>query len=316
FAAEVKADQLWTKWNVLEVASVTASNKTEVEVLPDGSVQYKGPFRKGNLDYLVTGKTSSQNITGIMIEALPNESNEAYGPGLNPNGNFVITEVQTRWNTLAEPKKNLPLKLVEAKASHNQNGFSVKNVFDGDLSRANKGWALAGSNYQVPHRAMLKFETPVAGDPKGANLVVGVLCRYSAGDYPISRFRVWYTTDSDPLNFGMPANVAAALTKAPTNRNEAERKALSTYVAENDAELRKRQGVHFKELRPLPSDPKMDSLKAALAKAEIEVKEPAPLVQIRQDTHYSIQQAANRRLTAAQDLVWALVNSPSFLFNR
>ncbi|MEM1443152.1 MAG: DUF1549 domain-containing protein, partial [Verrucomicrobiota bacterium] len=69
FAAEVKADQLWTKWNVLEVASVTASNKTEVEVLPDGSVQYKGPFRKGNLDYLVTGKTSSQNITGIMIEA-------------------------------------------------------------------------------------------------------------------------------------------------------------------------------------------------------------------------------------------------------
>ncbi|MEM9283683.1 MAG: DUF1549 domain-containing protein [Verrucomicrobiota bacterium] len=316
FASEVKADQLWTKWKVLEVQNVTASNKSEVEVLSDGSVQYKGPFKKGNLDYLVTGKTTSQNITGIMIESVPDENNKAYGPGLNPNGNFVITEVQTRWNTLADPKKHLPLKVVDAKASHNQKGFSVKNVFNGDVSRADKGWALAGSNYQVPHRALFKFENAVPGDAKGANLVVGVLCRYSTGDYPISRFRVWYTTDADPLNFGLPTQIVPALTKASGNRSEAEKKALAIYVAENDAELRKRQAVHFKELRPLPSDPKMDSLDAALAKAEIEVEEPGPLVQIRQDTHYSIQQAANRRLTAAQDLTWALVNSPSFLFNR
>ncbi|MEM7601599.1 MAG: DUF1549 and DUF1553 domain-containing protein, partial [Verrucomicrobiota bacterium] len=316
FASGIKAGQLWTKWSVLEVEKVTASNKSEVEILPDGSLRYEGPFKKGNLDYLVTGKTTSQNITGIMIEAVPDDRSPGYGPGLNPSGNFVITEVQTRWNTLADPTKNLPLKLVEAKASHNQKGFSVGNVFDGDLSRANKGWALGGANHQVPHRALLKFENPVPGDAEGANLVVGVLCRYSTGDYPISRFRIWYTTDIDPLNFGLPAKVVPAVAKASPNRSEEEQKALTTYVAENDAELRKRQGVHFKELRPLPSDPKMDSLNAALSTAQIEVKEPAALIQIRQDTHYSIQQAANRRLTAAQDLVWALVNSPSFLFNR
>ena len=60
----------------------------------------------------------------------------------------------------------------------------------------------------------------------------------------------------------------------------------------------------------------MTGLNAALAKAKNPVVEPQPLVQIRSDTNYSIKQAANRRLTAAQDLVWALVNSPSFLFNR
>lgn len=316
FAGEVKASQLWTQWNLLEVASVTASNKTKVEVLPDGSAQYTGPFKKGNIDYLVTGKTSTENITGIMIEAIPNEANAAYGAGLNPNGNFVITEVQTRWNTLADPKKQNPLKLVDAKASHNQNGFSVKNVFNGNVARNDKGWALAGADPKIPHRAMLKFEKPVPGDKDGANLTVGILCRYSNGDYPISRFRIWYTTSEDPLEFGLPAKVAAVVTKPKNLRTEEETKILRTYVAENDAALRALTGTRLKESRPLPADPKMESLKAALTKAEIPVSEPQTLVQLRQDTKYSIEQAANRRLTAAQDLVWALVNSPSFLFNR
>ncbi|MEM9238282.1 MAG: hypothetical protein AAGB14_16040, partial [Verrucomicrobiota bacterium] len=65
-----------------------------------------------------------------------------------------------------------------------------------------------------------------------------------------------------------------------------------------------------------PSDKKMDGLNSALASAETPVATPRPLTQLRQDTDYSIQQAANRRLTATQDLIWALVNSPSFLFNR
>ncbi|MCG8599084.1 MAG: DUF1549 domain-containing protein [Verrucomicrobiales bacterium] len=316
FAAGVKADQLWTRWHKLDVASVTSSDKVKVEITPEGSVRYTGGYKKGNIDYLVTGKTTAQNITGIMIEALPNAANAAYGPGLNPNGNFVITEVQTRWNTLADPKKSNPLKITGAKATFNQNGFDVKNVFNGNVARNDKGWALSGTNYQIPHRAVLKFEKPVAGDAKGANLTVGVLCRYSQGDYPISHFRIWYTTDENPMNFGLPAQVASAVASAPAKRSEAEQKALAAYVEKNNEDLAKLVANHLAQKRPLPADPKMTGLKAALTKAETPVSEPQPLVQLRSDTNYSIEQAANRRLTAAQDLVWALVNSPSFLFNR
>ena len=60
----------------------------------------------------------------------------------------------------------------------------------------------------------------------------------------------------------------------------------------------------------------MVALEAALAKAKTPIAIPSSLAKIRQDRDYSTKQLENRRLTAAQDLVWALVNSPSFLFNH
>jgi hypothetical protein len=40
------------------------------------------------------------------------------------------------------------------------------------------------------------------------------------------------------------------------------------------------------------------------------------LLQLRRDAGLSAAQIAQRRLTAAQDLTWALINSPAFLFNH
>jgi hypothetical protein len=50
------------------------------------------------------------------------------------------------------------------------------------------------------------------------------------------------------------------------------------------------------------------------------VTKPVPLdarlAQLRQDMDQSKKQTENVRLTATQDLAWALINSPAFLFNR
>lgn len=316
FASSVSTPQLWTRWSVLPVESAVASDKTKVEILPDGSIRSAGGNGKRNLDILVTGKVAEQNITGIMIESIPDETFAGFGAGLSGDGNFVLTEVQPSWKTAADPKKALPLAFADAKADFNQEGFDVKNSFNGNVDRSDKGWALSGSNVQIPHRAVFSFKEAVPGDKAGAQLMLNVMNRYSGGEYPLGRFRIHYTTDRDPLQFGLPAVVAAAVATPPALRNEAHQKALTTYVAENDADLRAKQFSHLKEQRPLPADPKMTALTAALATAETPVAEPAPLLALRQDLGYSIQQSASRRLTAAQDLIWALVNSPSFLFNR
>lgn len=316
FVNAIKPADFWTKWHPLPVTSVTASDKSKVDKLPDGSIRSAAGNKPRNIDFLVTSDLADQTITGLMIEAIPDETFQGFGPGLNANGNFVLTEVQTRWHTKADPKKNNPLKIVDARADFNQAGFNVKNVFNGKVDRSDKGWAISGSNHMEPHRAMLRFEKPFTGDPGGAQLVVGLLNRYGQGEYPLGRFRIWYTSDPDPLNEGLPAAVAQAATIAPQARTDEQKKVLNTHVAENDAALLKAKFHLEKMKRPLPRDAKLLQLQAAIKKAETPVEDSDAIIQLRRDLNYSNRQAANRRLTAAQDLTWALINNPSFLFNR
>ena len=63
-------------------------------------------------------------------------------------------------------------------------------------------------------------------------------------------------------------------------------------------------------------DPKLVALTAELAEVSKPVPDDPAIVRVRSDLAASTQQLANRRLTAMQDLAWALINSPAFLFNH
>jgi hypothetical protein len=53
-----------------------------------------------------------------------------------------------------------------------------------------------------------------------------------------------------------------------------------------------------------------------LAAASLPIRLDPALVQLRTDAEASKKQITNKRLTAVQDLTWALINNPAFLFNR
>ena len=96
-----------------------------------------------------------------------------------------------------------------------------------------------------------------------------------------------------------------------------EQKALAAaFFQDRSPERHSLQFAILTQKNPIPADPKLAALEAAVTKAQAPIQEDFKLVELRQNMEYSTRQAADRRLTAAQDLTWALVNSPSFLFNR
>jgi hypothetical protein len=133
--------------------------------------------------------------------------------------------------------------------------------------------------------------------------------------FQVGQFRLWYTTDKH-VGLGLPAEVAAAIKLAPEDRKPAQNAALIAYFRETDPESLKKQLTLAQSRLPLPTDQGVLDRRAALAKAEEPIRLDPKLVQLRQDNVQSKAQAGNRRLTGAQDLVWALVNNPAFLFNH
>jgi putative ubiquitin-RnfH superfamily antitoxin RatB of RatAB toxin-antitoxin module len=68
--------------------------------------------------------------------------------------------------------------------------------------------------------------------------------------------------------------------------------------------------------KPLPVDPQLVALESKHTEAQKPIVIDPKLVQLRRDADLSSQQLGNKRLSAAQDLAWALINSSAFLFNH
>jgi len=115
---------------------------------------------------------------------------------------------------------------------------------------------------------------------------------------------------------GLAKNIADILAVAAAQRNHKQKAELTKFFRNADPALRKLDAALADAKKPRPVDPKLKQLRDKLA----EVGKPLPidpdLAQLRMDVELSAKQLENARLTAVQDLAWALINHPTFLFNR
>jgi hypothetical protein len=236
-------------------------------------------FMSGKLEkdiYTLVATTDLAAITGIRLEALADSRLPGGGPGRAPNGNFVLSELKV----LAAPKddsaKAQPVELHAASADFSQQGWPVANAIDGNPGT---GWAVMPGdrgNVGTSHVAVFELKTPAKFDT-GAQLTLTLDQQYPDGKHLLGRFRVSVTGARPPLLLnGPPQPIAAIVAIAPDQR-----------TADQQAELAK----HFRS-----TDGEYARLQAAVAQSE--------------------KLTVDQRLAGAQDLVWALINSPAFLFNR
>ncbi|MDP4638627.1 MAG: hypothetical protein NWS30_02010, partial [Verrucomicrobiales bacterium] len=217
--------------------------------------------------------------------------------------------------TGGDAKKPLILNFNDAKTDFIQQGFDVKKSFDGKTDRSVQGWAVAGNERQ-PNWARFQLDKPLVIDEKGGTLTLTIHFQYGGGEYPLGKFRLWATNSPTPLELGLPEDVSTALQVAPASRSKEQQALLAAFYQSRDKERHTLVFKHFNEKKPLPADAQLIAFEAALKTAQDAILEDPKLLELRENMDYSTRQSADRRLTAAQDLTWALINSPSFLFNR
>ncbi len=312
FTAWLQKPERGTEWSAIDLKSMKGVARAKLEKQKDNSIYVSGTNRRGA--YTVVAETKLDTITGVKIEALTDSRLPKNGPGRASDGNFVLTEFKVTAAALAKPKDAKPVTLQNAKADFSQGNYDVKTAIDGNTAASGNGWAVlpqTGRN----HEATFEFKTALTN--KGGSLLTFTLDhQFNSNEHSLGRFRISVTDAKQPLDFGLPTEIADILEIAEDKRTNDQKAQLEKHFRSKDGELKKLENALAEAKKPRAPDPKLVAFKDALKQAELPVQTDPKLVQLRDDVKASEQQLASKRLTATQDLAWALINSPAFLFNH
>lgn len=309
-AAGYLKKQAGVEWHPLKAESLAASGGVKLEQQDDLAIKATGKANQGN--YTITVKTDLKDITAFRIEAIPYEKKEGVGPGIPANGNFVVTEFEVHAGTAEKPEELKKLALQNAKADFLQDGFNVALAIDGNAGNQNS-WAIANAG-GVVHWATFEAKEPVGADG-GTVLKFVIHQNHTAKEHLLGLFRISATTKKSP-GLSLPASFETIAATSEEERTDEQKKTLLGWFQKSDRGLVGKQNAVNTAKQPVPEDSGVTKRKQSLAFASKPVPDDPKLLQLRTDVDYSEKQLASLRLTAVQDLTWALINTPEFLFNH
>ena len=213
-----------------------------------------------------------------------------------------------------QPNKFEGVALQNAKATHSQNNYAVATAIDGKRDQNNNGWAISPKTGQN-QTAHFEFEQPF-GTLAGTQLAFKLDQQFNGKKFGLGKFRISVTNDAPPFNVGVPEAIFAILQVPVQERSNAQQAALFTHFRDQDIAWIKQVAALADAKKKRPKDTKLTELENVLAKTEQPLPPDPKLVSLKRAVKLSAEQLKNARLTAAQDVAWALINSPAFLFNH
>ena len=298
-------------WRVVVPAEAVSRAGSTLEPQPDGSLLVSG--KAGDETTTLTFPIDRLALTGLRLEAIPDARLPNGGAGRAPDGNFVVTEFTLDVAPASQPKQVKRVPLHRPQADFSQDRLGIGMAIDGDVGGGN-GWAVA-PRLAEGHWAVFEVKDKLTvTEPMVAT--VRIEQRFNGGKHALGRFRLSLTDSPAPLALGVSARAADLVAVPRDALPPAIADELDALAVANDPERVKLAAELAAAAAPLPPDPKLVALAAELAAAEAPVADDPAIVRLRADHQMSGRQLADRRLTAIQDLAWALINSPAFFFNH
>lgn len=181
-----------TPWITLVASSLRSEGGASFAAQDDGSYVASG----NNVDfdvYTFETETNLQNITALRLEALADDSMPKRGPGRAPNGNMGLSRISVSVRPLEGAKEPIDVKLLDAKATFQQNesSLSIAGSLDEDPK---SGWAI-DPRFGENHAASFGLESPI-GFPEGTRLSIRLEFNVN-NKHNIGRLRLAVTTAND-----------------------------------------------------------------------------------------------------------------------
>lgn len=268
-------------WVALEPDFVRSSAGATLTALEDHSILASGENPETDT-YTVVGSTRLQDLTGFRIEVLPDESLPKLGPGRADDARFRLSEVSMVAVPLDATRAAAPVTFQNATARLGENGRRV----DRKLSQAidgkndpNNGWEFVDDDAGTA--AFAVFEVKKEADETAEEKVDGDADEKKAK----ASTETLLTVTMDQLAGGKKTigrfRLWVTSTPAPVRALTVPKNIASVlYIAKDKRTPEQADEIftYFMKVKP----------------------EYANMI----------------RRSAAQDIAWALVNSPAFLFNR
>ncbi|MBC7819269.1 MAG: DUF1553 domain-containing protein, partial [Planctomycetaceae bacterium] len=213
------------QWSMLVFEGLKSESGATLKKLDDHSILAIGENPAKDSFELVL-KTKLSGVTGLQLEALPDDSFVNKGPGRADNGNFVLSELKLFLN-------DKPVELSAIRADYEQPSFPPANAVDG---RNDTGWAVA-NEFGKPHVALFEPRTPVAVIDGETTVRVRLEFQTIHVAHVLGRFRLSLTNSPVGSLRPMPAAVREALNIAADKRNDAQKKTVAEFYLNNEPTL-------------------------------------------------------------------------------
>lgn len=182
------------RWLVLDTATAKSLGGAMFTNLSDGSFLARGKNLKFDT-YTFSARTTLKGITAVRLEALADPSLVKNGPGRANNGNFALSDFRVTAAPLPSEGPGIEIKLVNPKATFEQNRLPVAAAIDGDLK---SGWAI-DPQFGKNHTATFELERPIGFE---AGTLLTFTLKFETNDgHAIGRPRLSISTAPVPTVF-------------------------------------------------------------------------------------------------------------------